>query len=372
MQEAFKMNIGLDVSPIAERNWTGVGNYIINIVSNISKIDKENKYYLCYRFSHIKNKAKILKISQNNFRTKIIQEPLNFIFQLKIDIFHGMADRMPWSYRARNIVTIHDIGAAILEDNYASNHFKDMMKKRYENILQKKPANIVITVSEFTKKEIVKHYSYPEDKIRVIYHGIRNIFTPKSEDNISLTKDKYGINTDYFIYVGSINIRKNIKRVIEAFKILTEKNKTITLVLAGDLSYGHEEILEKINKLNIGERVKIIGYLKNEELASLYSGAMALVFPSLYEGFGLPVIEAMACGTPVLTSNISSMPEIAGNAACLVNPEDVSDIAGNLINLAEDKNLRKALSEKGWERAKYFSWEKAAKDTLKVYSEFDY
>lgn len=364
------MNIGLDVSPIADRIWTGVGNYIVNLINNISKIDKENNYYLCYRFSHIKNKAKILKIDQDNFRTKIIQEPLNFIFQLKLDIFHGLADRLPWSYRSGNIVTIHDVGAAILEDNYASKHFKDMMRKRYDKMLNEKQADLIITVSEFTKKEIIKHFSYPEENIRVIYHGIRKIFRPQNESSINKVKDKYGINNDYFFYVGAINLRKNIIRVIEAFKIFSEKNKAINLVLTGNLSYGHEEIIEKIIKLKLEERIKLVGYLKNEELASLYSGAKALVFPSLYEGFGLPVIEAMACGTPVLTSNISSMPEIAGDAACLVNPLDVTDIAENLLNLAEDDNLRKILREKGQERAKIFSWEKAAKETLKVYNEF--
>ncbi|MDD5771926.1 MAG: glycosyltransferase family 1 protein [bacterium] len=364
------MNIGLDVSPIADGNWTGVGNYIINLINDISKIDKENKYYLCYRFSHIKNKAQILKIDQDNFRTKIIQEPLNFIFQLKLDIFHGMADRLPWSYRSRNIVTIHDIGAAVLGDNYASKHFKEMMIKRYDNMLNKKQADLVITVSEFTKREILNNFAYPEEKIRVIYHGVRKMFSPQSEQNIRITKEKYGINSDYFLYVGAINLRKNILRILEAFKIFSENNKMANLVLTGNLSYGHQEILDKIYKLKLESRVKLIGYMKNEELASLYSGAKALIFASLYEGFGLPAIEAMACGTPVLTSNMSSMPEITGGAACMVDPLDVSDIAKNLSVLAEDDNLRKMLSEKGLERARIFSWEKAARETLKVYNEF--
>lgn len=369
MREADKMNIGLDVSPVADGNWTGVGNYIINLISNISKIDKENKYYLCYRFSHIKNKARILKIDQDNFSTKIIQEPLNLIFQLKLDIFHGLADRLPWAYRAKNIVTIHDIGAAVLKDDYASKRFKDMMIKRYDKMLNKKQADMVITVSEFTKKEILKHFSYPEGKIRVIYHGVKKIFRPQNETGVNSAKEKYGINNDYFIYVGALNLRKNILRLLEAFKIFSQKNKTVDLVLAGNLSYGHEEISERIIKLKLDGRVKMIGYLKNEELASLYGGAKALVFPSLYEGFGLPAVEAMACGTPVLASNTASMPEIAGNAACLVDPEDVSDIAKNLSVLAEDENLRKILREKGLERAKIFSWEKAAQETIKIYQE---
>ncbi|MEW6088478.1 MAG: glycosyltransferase family 1 protein [bacterium] len=363
------MKIGLDVSPIAGGNWTGVGNYIINIVSNLARIDKENLYYLCYRFAHLKNRARILKIHQDNIKTKIIQEPFNFIFQLKIDIFHGLADRLPGFYRCKKIVTIHDIGSVVLEGNYSSGHFKDMMKKRYEKMLDRKQADLVITVSEFTKREIIKHFSYPGENIRVVYPGVRKMFKPQSESSINSAKEKYAIKRDYYLYVGAITLRKNISRIIKAFKIFSDKNKTIDLILAGNLSYGNEEILDEIIKLGLDERVKLTGYIKNEELVSLYCGAKALVFPSLYEGFGLPVIEAMACGTPVIVSNTASMPEVVASAGCLVDPEDVSDIARNLFVLAEDDNLRKNLKEKGLNRAQMFSWEKAARETFKIYEE---
>lgn len=363
------MNIGLDVSPIADRNRTGVGNYIVNLVSNLAKIDKENKYFLCYRLSHLKNKADVLKISQNNFKTKIIQEPFNFIFQTKLDIFHGLADRLPWSYKCKSIVTIHDIGSVVLEDNFASKHFKNMMRKRYENILNKRKADLVIVPSEWTKKEIVRYFSYPEGKIRVIYHGVKPVFSPRDENTINSAKQKYGIGNDYFLYVGAVNLRKNILRILKAYKMFSDKNKKVDFVLVGNLSYGHEEILDEMSKLNLEGRIKLIGYLKNDELISLYSGAKALVFPSLYEGFGLPIIEAMACGTPVLTSDVASMPEIAGDAGYFVNPEDVSAIAEKLFILAEDENVRRILREKGLNRAKFFSWGKTAEETLKVYNE---
>lgn len=363
------MNVGLDVSPVADRNWTGVGNYIVNLVSNLAKIDKENRYFLCYRFSHLRNKADVLKINQNNFITKIIQEPFNFIFQTKLDIFHGLADRLPWAYRCKKIVTIHDIGSVVLGNNFASKHFKNMMRKRYENILNKREADLVIVPSEWTKKEIVKYFSYPEERIRVVYHGVEPIFSPQDENKISLVKRKYKIENDYFLFVGSISLRKNILRMLRAYKIFSDKNKKVDFVLVGDLSYGSQEILDEMLRLNLGSRIKLIGYLKNDDLISLYSGARALVFPSLYEGFGLPVIEAMACGAPVLTSNVASMPEIAGDAGCFVSPEDISGIAEKLFILAEDENARKILREKGLNRAKFFSWAKASEETLKIYNE---
>ncbi|MFH1287506.1 MAG: glycosyltransferase family 1 protein [bacterium] len=287
------MNIGLDMSPIADGKWTGVGNYIINLVSNLAKIDKENKYFLCYRLSRLKNKMDVFKNNpplspfekgglKGDFKIKIIQEPFNFIFQTKLDIFHGLADRLPWSYKCKNIVTIHDIGSVILEDNFASKHFKNMMRKRYENILNKRKADLIIAPSEFTKKEIVKYFSYPEEKIRVIYHGVKPIFSPRDGNTINGTKQKYGIKNDYFLYVGAVNLRKNILRMLRAYKMFSDKNKKVDFVLIGNLSYGHEEILDEMLKLNLKERIKLIGYLKNNELVSLYSGAKALVFPSLY------------------------------------------------------------------------------------------
>jgi glycosyltransferase involved in cell wall biosynthesis len=227
---------------------------------------------------------------------------------------------------------------------------------------------MIIAVSEATKKDLVKVMKVSPKRIKVIHEAVdQKIFRKQPESKINLVRKKYGLAKDYFIYVGTIQPRKNLVRLIEAFSKMPSKK--YDLVLAGKPGWLYDEIYQAPKKFGVEERVKFLGFVDTEDLTSLYSGALSFVFPSLYEGFGLPILEAMACRLPVLTSNTSSMPEVSGSRAILVDPKNVEDIAKGLNLLSRNEKLRTELANKGWEWSKSFSWEKTARETLKVLEE---
>jgi glycosyltransferase involved in cell wall biosynthesis len=238
------------------------------------------------------------------------------------------------------------------------------MARRFKWI--KREVDLIIAVSEATKKDTIEILNIPEEKIRVVYEAApEDLKQIKDKKIIEKVKKKYGIKGDYLLSVATLEPRKNLKRIIEAWRLVqSAKNKEQSLVIAGKQGWG-EDLNSKLKTRN--SKILFTGYVSREELSVLYSGANCFVFTSLYEGFGLPILEAMKCGCPVLTSNISSMPEVAGEAGILVNPLEVKDIARGIIEVIRDKEIREALRKKGFEQVKKFSWEKAARETLKLY-----
>jgi glycosyltransferase involved in cell wall biosynthesis len=231
-------------------------------------------------------------------------------------------------------------------------------------------ASAVLTISNFSKKAILKHYKSSHDKTFSIPIGVdleRFINAPPLS---SERKREYGITKPYILALGNIQPRKNIVRLIDAFCAVQQKIKTpIQLILAGKAQYRHNDIVEQVARLGLKEQVKFTGYIKDEDLASLYSGSDIFVYPSLYEGFGLPILEAMASGTAVISSKTTAMPEVGGDAVHYIEPTDTEDIANAIIKLINDKSYREKLIEKGTRRVKSYTWHKTALDTLKVYRE---
>lgn len=359
------MKIAIDASSAARGDGTGITNYTKNLLINLARLDKDNAYYICYRLSRLKKWKYLFKPPQDNFRLKFIQEPFNVFFQRRIDIFHDLDARLPAYNRVKKIVTVHDLNPLVSPD-FASEDFLRMKIERYSTLARE--ADIIISVSESTKKEIIKYLNFPEDKIVVIKEGVGAEFFPISTEEIHGVKDKYNLRQDYLLFVGDICVRKNMRKILEAFSFIAKKvTSYVELVLVGKLFYGHQEILDYLKKLDSGSRVRLVGYVPQKDLPALYSGAKMFVFPSLYEGFGLPILESMACGTPVITSNVSACPEVAGDAAILVDPTRVEQIAEAMLRLLKDNELCIDLKKRGLERVKSFTWEKAAKKTLDVY-----
>jgi len=259
-------------------------------------------------------------------------------------------------------------------------HFPEMFKKSDLYQLKNwtkysvKNAKKILTISQATKDDIIKVYRVPENKIVVTYPGIKfEIRNSKSEtnskfkmQNSKFLKTKYGIEGDYVLFVGTLQPRKNIARLIEAFSRIKDNTQ---LVVVGKKGWLYEEILEAPKKFGVQDRVKFLDFVPDEDLPLFYQNALCFVLPSLYEGFGLPVLEAMKYGCPVITSNVSSLPEAGGDAALYFNPEDISDIAANLRLMITKPQLRKELIKKGFEQIKKFSWEKTARETLKTLME---
>ncbi len=270
------------------------------------------------------------------------------------DICHYTNFLAPVSEERPYVVTIHDMGVEVLRNAHP------LAKRTYTRRLipyVARKARLVITNSEYSKWEIVRHLGIPEDHIRVTPLAASPEFTPIIVHPAS----------PYFLYVGNLEPRKNLERLIEAFARIPGKEHQ--LLVAGNRWYHGGAAEQKARSLGLNGRVKFLGYVPRAELPGLFSGATALVYPSLLEGFGLPIVEAMACGTPVITSNNSSMREVAGEAAVLVDPRNVREITDAMARVAEDRNLRKELSAKGIKRAAEFSWTNTAELTLQAYRE---
>jgi len=288
----------------------------------------------------------------------------------------------------KTVVTVHDLGAEFLPKTH------QLKQRAYLKLMtdyQLKSATHIIAVSKATKEDLVKKINIDPKKIDVIYEGYdKKAFKPLKTDQFKDTLKSYDIESNnYFLFIGTIQPRKNLTRLIEAYSqfimgggkrgapsstrsaarmsdgAVSRQDPLIPkLVLAGGKGWLSDEIYELPKKLGIEKQVKFLGYVPDENLPALYNGAIALLYPSLFEGFGLPILEAMACSCPVLTSNISSMPEIAGQAAILVDPYNIEEIAQGILKLNSDLKLRNKLENMGIAQSKKFSWEKCAKETL--------
>jgi len=266
----------------------------------------------------------------------------------------------------RQVVTIHDI-TPLDHPEWLNPKFARWYQFLIPRLVHK--AQNVIAVSEFTKRRICDVASLKPNKVVVIYNGIDERFRPKSFEEIDQVKDALGIaDFRYILTVATIEPRKNLQRLLEAWSVVCSNlPQDVWLVVAG--AKGKDIIFKNTSLKKLPQRVYMAGHVPDEHLPALYSGALASIYVSLYEGFGLPPLEAMACGTPVLTSNVTSLPEVVGDAALMVDPYDVDAIAEGIKRLIEDDNLRKELSQKGLAHAKLFSWDRTAEVTWSVLEE---
>lgn len=265
------------------------------------------------------------------------------------------------------VITIHDLTHI---------HYPDFRHKQNVFLINglkehAEKAAVILSDSVSTKEDIVKYLDVPEKKIRVIYLGVDRHFRPvKDEAAHDKVRKAHGLSDKIILFVGTLQPRKNIGGLIEAFRILIEKeNIPHQLVLAGCKGWEHSDVFHKISRHGLTSRVKWLGYVPYEDLPVIYSIADILVLPSFYEGFGFPILEAMACGTPVVTSDVSSMPEVAGDAALLIDPNKPEEIAGAVGRVLNDTALARMLCERGLERVKEFTWEKCADETMRVFEE---
>jgi len=276
-----------------------------------------------------------------------LQEPL---LPRAADIFHGLNQRLPTKRLRRTVTTFHDL--FVMTGDYSTPEFRMRFTEQARRAAAE--SHRIITVSEFTATQVVQLLGVERARIRVIHHGVRNPgLRPKPRENVIL-------------HVGAIQKRKNISRLVQAFE---SGPAGWRLVLAGSSGFGAEDILKSIESSPARDRISVLGYVNADALADWYNRAAMLAFPSLDEGFGIPILEAMVSGVPVITSNRSAPAEVAGDAALLVNPESVEEIAEALRRVAGDEILRKDLVQKGFARARECTWEKAVEQTWSVYRE---
>ncbi len=279
-----------------------------------------------------------------------------------VDLFHATEHLLPPFRHVRSVLTVHDL-IYILYPEYhlpMNYHFLRLMMPRFA-----RRADAIIAISECTRRDLVRLWHIPEEKIRVIYEGIDARFRPVADPPaLDGVRRRYGLPDRFALYVGTIEPRKNLPALFEAWAKL---HAPLPLVIAGKRGWLYQETFARVEALGVTDRVHFTGYVADEDLPALYSAADLFVFPSLYEGFGLPVLEAMACGTPVVTSTGGALPEVAGDAALLADPQDVDALADALQRLLASKPLRDEYRDRGFARARMFSWSRTAEETLALY-----
>lgn len=376
-----KGKIGINARYL-QRKMSGIERYILELVLHLQKVDEKQEYVLFFNkdttipeIPEQENfKQYVSMFPTTNRALRLLWEHLALYYELKknnITVFHGPAFFVPVlkPKDCQYIITVHDITFKKYPETFT------WATRLYYSILfpqSLRLADIIITDSISTKNDLIGSYGIRAEKIQVVYLGISNAFLNKEKSQaVYAISKKYNLPDEYFLFTGVLSPRKNIITILNAFKQIKEEEmfRKYKLVIVGRPGWLYDEIFRKVKELSLENEVLFIDYVPEEELPSFYTNAKIFLFPSLYEGFGLPILEAMACGCPVITSNVSSMPEVAGDAAVLINPASVDELVSSIKEITVNKNLRKELQKKGVEQIKKFSWEKTAVETKNIYEQ---
>lgn len=386
------MRIGIDARIILnpeKGDAIGAGHYTYQLIRHLLEIDKENEYVLFFDF-RVREKD-VKKFSRPNVKIKFYpfsdykkylpgayNEILGTATLVKenLDILHTTSpmSRIPVSYRGKTIVTVHDLAVYKVPDVFP--RLASTKTRAVLNLMISK-ADRIIAVSKSTEKDICEIFKCPKNKIQVIYSGFDKRLFEESGIARERVLEKYGIKDRYILFLGTLEPIKNVVRLLEAYKIFRSNCKRDNkvkcdwkLVMAGKNGWLSKDFKQVAKDLEIGKNVIFTGYVIGDDLVPLFKNADFFVMPSLYEGFGTTVLEAFATRTPAIVSNVSSLPEIADDAALFVNPLDVQDIANAMTKFAYDDNLKNEYREKGTKQLEKFNWDKCARETLEVYKSF--
>ena len=361
------MKIGVDARPLSYQ-LTGIGIYLKHLLDEIQELDHQNDYCLISngpigydlknpRWSKIAGglDRKLLSSLWMQVNVPVIAAKMNF------DLFWGSRHHLPLllSSGIKTVVTVHDVVNRLHPGTMA---LPNLLVERLLMKLSLKRSDAIIADSRSTAADIEGQLGISSNKIDTIHLGTP-VFPKEPECGTEQSND---LPSKYFLFVGTLDPRKNFKRIFKAFELLRPLNHGLHLVIIGGEGWKNRDFLEMVDKHPLKAQIYMPGYLPRNQLVSYYKNAICLMFPSLYEGFGLPILEAMSCGTPVITSNVSSMKEVAGSAALLVNPYDTCAISDAMNRLLRDEPLRRSLINKGFKRATEFSWKKCADETLKI------
>jgi glycosyltransferase involved in cell wall biosynthesis len=368
------------VVAIDVRHWRdfGYGTYIRNLVRTLAKVESEFDFRLIAKPEHMAELAGLPGRFQAIAYERADKERLDniafpwFLRTLRPDLVHIPLNTVPWFLPRPYVVTIHDLSTLVFG---FGNEARDRMHRmRFRRGLVR--ADRVIAVSESTRRDVHNLLNIPAARVRRIYNAIDGDFpTLAANADVQGTLDRYQIHYPFLLYAGSVRPQKNVARIIEAFAVLREdlehhpRYKDLRLVIIGDEMSKYPNIRRAVLQGRVEKQVRFLGFVPSEALHAFYRSAEVFVFPSLYEGFGLPPLEAMASGTPVVTSGVSSLPEVVGDAAMIVKPENVFDIARGIKEVLLNETLRCSLVERGFDQVRRFSWYETAAQVLETYRE---
>ena len=376
------MKIGIDIRMLSEGSRSGVEGYTLNLLSHLFKIDKENQYKLFFNAFHGPSFDIDKAFDYPNVeikKTKIPNKLLNLSFVLlnypkisKIldcDIFFTPnISFCSLDKNCKNIITFHDLAFSHFS------HFYSIKRRLWHRVVNPRKLarenDFIITVSQATKDDLVTTYNISEGKIKVIYSGLDgSLKICRDKEKLEEIRKKYNLPQDFILSLGSIEPRKNIVGLISAYEKLRCENKINNkLVIAGDAAWCYKKIFKTWEKSKYKKDIIFPGFIEEKDKTYLYNQAKLFVYPSFYEGFGFPALEAMACGVPVVTSFVSSLPEVCSDAALLIDPYNIDDLAEGVYNGIVDEKLRENLIRKGIERVNRFKWENCAEEVKKLFS----
>lgn len=366
------MKIGIDGRAAKWYRGTGIGTYTYQLINSLNKVDSENDYLIflpngsSLNLSNNFTVETIKELSNENFWDEVSFP--NSIASSSIDLYHvpqngvGLCENI----NCLKAITLHDIIPLRMPETVS-----DRYLNIFNNELPKIIANCegIITVSQFSKEDIAKEFNFPKDRIFVTHLAAEDIYKPLDKNICkNIISQKYGITDDFILYVGGFSPRKNILGIIEAFSLLDSTiKKSFKLVIAGKKGISYELYKKRTEELCISSSIIFTDFIPLEDLPIFYNASKLLVYPSFYEGFGLPPLEAMACGTPVIASNVTSLPEICLDAAILINPYSIDELKLSIENVLTNNYLRLSMIQKGLHISSLYTWQSTALDTIKAY-----
>lgn len=374
------MRIGLDAIPLTEPK-TGVGHYTFELARALADASPHDEFELVYPSSFPPPEEFPNQSAELSTNLRLVRVPVGavarhwwsiglprYLRPSRYDLFHGTNYDVPLWQGCATVVTIHDLSLLLYPHTHEARRVR---RARRRLPLMARTARSIITPTEGVRREVCARLGVGPEKVFVVPEAPRRVFRPLPFEKTSGVRRRLGVGDDYLLAVGTIEPRKNLAALVGAFVevVRDDPTRAIQLVIAGRRGWLTEELFADIAAAGVEDQIVFTGYISDEELCALYSACRAFVFPSLYEGFGLPPLEAMACGAPVIASDIASLAEITGGAARLVPPADPRLLARAVIELLDDEAARQRLAAAGRRRAAEFTWERAAEMTLKVYSE---
>jgi glycosyltransferase involved in cell wall biosynthesis len=372
------VRIGIDYTA-AIRQRAGVGRFVHRLVAALLAIDRDNQYTLMYTRSNRKAPPPRLPSGPHvTAQSLLLTERLANILWYKLglplpieligpaaDVYYFPDFALPPVRRGRSVITVHDLSFLLVPD-CAETGLRAHLEKGVP--MSVRNADFVTADSDNTRLELTTLLDVDPSRVAVVYGGVDSHFHPVvDEQQLRAVRAKYGLFTPFILYVGTIEPRKNLSRLLRAhIRLRTKHGSRHRLVIAGGLGWLYQDVLHDIEEIATEHEVSILGRVSDEDLPALYSLADIFTFPSLYEGFGLPPLEAMACGIPVVCSNTSSLPEVVGDAGVLVSPYDVEGLSDALASLLDDPARRRDLSARGLERARQFTWDRSARQLIDI------
>lgn len=360
------MLIGVDASRATAARRTGTENYSLHLIRALLALGE------AFRFRLYFNQPPLAGLLPGSCDERIMPFPRLWThLRLSVemasrppDVLFVPSHVLPLVHPRRSVVTVHDLGY----------HYYPQAHTLFQNVTLRwstrynaRAAVRILADSEATRRDLVRFYHTPPERIVVVYPGRDETLAPVTDPAIlGAVRAHYHLAGPYLLYVGTLHPRKNLVRLVQAFASLQPPIPNLQLVLAGQKGWLYDELFAQVRRLGLEDRVILTGYVPDADLPALISGALAFVFPSLHEGFGFPVLEAMACGAPVVCSDASSLPEVAGDAALLVDPLDTDALAEALARIVHDETLRRELVERGFAHVQRFSWQRCARHVLRV------